>query len=253
MKTNIVMKTAVFCLTRGYHDQNMYARLIARNNSIRQFVGTISDIILFHEGNISHEHQQYIESQTPDLQFKWVHVPFNFPHDVKLPLETIQTFMNGNCYPAYHVMCEFHTCDVWDYLKDYDVVLRVDEDCILQSEKWSGVFDCVSEETPYRTPMFDIETHTLTNQTLPEWLGEDAKFYDKSMPYTNVFVTRMDVWRHPDVKSWLSQVRESRGCIKYRWGDHVLHSVVLKKFGIGHDVMNGYDYYHGSHDRHIRN
>ena len=101
--------------------------------------------------------------------------------------------------------------------------------------------------------MFDVETHELTNATLPEWLGEDSGFYDQTMPYTNVFVTRMDVWNREDVRAWLERVRESRGCIKYRWGDHVLHSIILKKFGIGHGTMDGYNYYHGSHDRHVAN
>jgi len=231
----------------------MYSRLVARNNSIEKFIGSSPDIVLFHEGNVAPEHQRLIEAETPSLKFKWIQIPFQFPRDVPLPHETISTFQDGRCYPGYHVMCEFHTCDVWDHLKDYDVVLRVDEDCILENEKWADVFTCVSPDVPYRTPMFDVETHELTNATLPVWLGEDAPFYDQTMPYTNVFVTRMDVWNREDVRAWIERVRESRGCIKYRWGDHVLHSVILKKFGIGHGTMDGYNYYHGSHDRHVAN
>jgi len=229
----------------------MYSRLAARNKSIEKFIGGSSDLVMFHEGNIHPDHQRIIEAETPTLKFKWIQVPFQFPGDVQLPDETINTFRDGRCYPGYHVMCEFHTCDVWDHLKDYAVVLRVDEDCILESEKWAYVFECVSPEVPYRTPMFDVETHEMTNMTLPMWLGEDAGFYDQTMPYTNVFVTRMDVWNREDVQAWIERVRESRGCIKYRWGDHVLHSVILKKFGIGHGTMDGYNYYHGSHDRHV--
>jgi hypothetical protein len=231
----------------------MYSRLVARNNSIEKFIGGSPEIVLFHEGNVAPEHQRLIEAETPSLKFKWIQIPFQFPRDVPLPHETISTFHDGRCYPGYHVMCEFHTCDVWDHLKDYDVVLRVDEDCILESEKWTDVFTCVSPEVPYRTPMFDVETHELTNATLPVWLGEDSGFYDQTMPYTNVFVTRMDVWNREDVRAWIERVRESRGCIKYRWGDHVLHSIILKKFGIGHGTMDGYNYYHGSHDRHVTN
>ena len=245
------MKTAIFCLTRGYPHPFMYSRLVSRNKSIEKFIGWSSDLVMFHEGNIHPDHQRIIEAETPKLKFKWIQVPFQFPHDVQIPDETINTFQDGRCYPGDHVMCEFHTCDVWDHLNDYDVVLRVDEDCILESEKWEDVFECVSPEVPYRTPMFDVETHELTNMTLPMWLGEDAGFYDQTMPYTNVFVTRMDVWNREDVRLWIERVRESRGCIKYRWGDHVLHSVILKKFGIGHGTMDGYNYYHGSHDRHV--
>lgn len=143
-------------------------------------------------------------------------------------------------------MCNFHTCDVWNYLKDYDVVLRVDEDCILSGD-WSDVFD---GELDYRTPMFDIETHELTNKTLPEWLGEDAKYYDRTMPYTNIFVSRTKPWFREDVQAWIDKVRKSQGCFKYRWGDHVLHGVILKKFGISNGTVP-LSYYHGSHNRHI--
>lgn len=247
------MKTAIFCLTRGYPHPFMYSRLAARNKSIEKFIGGSSDLVMFHEGNIHPDHQRIIEAETPTLKFKWTQVPFQFPGDVQLPDETISTFRDGRCYPGYHVMCEFHTCDVWDHLKDYEVVLRVDEDCILESEKWADVFTSVSREIPYRTPMMFAETHEMTNATLPVWLGEDAGFYDQTMPYTNVFVTRMDVWNREDVRAWIQRVRESRGCIKYRWGDHVLHSVILKKFGIGHGLMSGYKYYHGSHDLHVEN
>jgi hypothetical protein len=253
MNCVVHMKTAIFCLTRGYPDPFMYSRLIARNKSIEKLIGTFSELVVFHEGNIHPEHQRIIETETPTLKFKWIQIPFQFPTDVPLPHETIITFRDGSCYPGYHVMCEFHTCDVWDHLKDYDVVLRVDEDCILESEKWADVFTCVSPEVQYKTPMFDVETHDMTNVTLPQWLAEDAKFYDRTMPYTNVFVTRMDIWNRDDVRGFIKRIRESRGCIKYRWGDHVLHSVILKKFGIGHGTMEGYDYYHGSHDRHVKN
>lgn len=229
----------------------MYSRLIARNMSIQKCIGTKNHLLIFHEGNILEEHQKYIEQKTPGLTFSWIVVPFQFPRDVSLPEETLRTFYDGRCYPGYHVMCEFHTCHVWDYLKDYDVVLRIDEDCILSSDIWQNVFTSVTPDVPYRTPMFDVETHDLTNETLPIWLGEDANLYDKTMPYTNVFVTQMEPWNRPDVRSWIENVRQSRGCIKYRWGDHVLHGVILKKFGIGHGTMPGYTYYHGSHDRHV--
>lgn len=245
------MKTAVFCLTRGYPNPAMYSRLVTRNMSIRKLIGTEPDILLFHEGNVSPGHQQFVVSKTPELKIKWIAVPFHFPRDVSLAHETLATFYDGSCYPGYHLMCEFHTCDVWDHLKDYDVVLRVDEDCILESGPWSNVFSCVSPEIPYRTPMFDVETHKLTNDTFSEWLADDSKFYDKSMPYTNVFVSRMDIWSRPDVRAWIERVRESRGCIKYRWGDAPLHGVILKKFGIPHGTMDGYEYYHGSHNLHV--
>jgi len=86
------MKTAVFCLTRGYQNPAMYSRLITRNMSIQKLIGTFPDLVLFHEGNISPGHRQFIETKTPAMKFKWIQVPFSFPTDVPLPTETINTF-----------------------------------------------------------------------------------------------------------------------------------------------------------------
>lgn len=244
------MKTAIFCLTRGYHQKERYNSLIERNKSIEKYIGTESDIILFEEGNV---HREYIESQTPNLRIQWIVIPFQFPRDISLPAETLKTFYDGSCYPGYHLMCEFHTCHVWNYLKDYDVVLRVDEDCILTSDTWKNVFTTVNSDIPYRSPLFvENETHEMTIATLPKWLGEEFyETYDKKMPYTNVYVTYMEMWKRPDIRNWLDQVKAVGGCLKYRWGDHILHGIVLKKFGIGHGTMPGYTYYHGSHDCHV--
>lgn len=245
------MKTAVFCLTRGYNNPVMYTRLLSRNESIARFLKDESpDIVMFHEGNVTTEHQKMIESRTPELNFRWIQIPWIFPENVPLPSATINTFYNGSCYPGYHLMCEFHTCDVWDYLKDYDIVLRVDEDCVLTSSNWRTVFQSL-DEFDYRTPMFDIETHDLTNSTLPRWLGPDSHYYDRSMPYTNVFVTKMAPWLREDVQDWLKKVRESKGCLLYRWGDHVMQGIALKKFGISNSTLEDFSYYHGSHNRHV--
>jgi len=243
------MKTAVFCLTRGYQNPALYSRLISRNESIARFLKN-AEVILFHEGNVSPEHQKFISSRTPELNIKWIQVPWVFPGDIPIPEESVRTFYDGSCYPGYHLMCEFHSCDVWDHLKEYDIVLRVDEDCILTSPKWSNVFESM-DSYDYLTPMYDVETHDLTNKTLPEWLGPDAHYYDRSMPYTNVFISKTAPWFRDDVQEWLKKLKESHGCIKYRWGDHVLHSVVLKKFGISHGTLDGYSYYHGSHNRYV--
>lgn len=243
------MKTAVFCLTRGYNNPALYSRLISRNESIYHFLKHESpDMVMFHEGNVSIEHQKMIESSTP-LTFKWIQIPWEFPR-IPLPVETVSTFYDGRCYPGYHLMCQFHTCDVWDYLKDYDIVLRVDEDCILKSPKWEHVFKSM-ENTEYRTPMFDIETHELTNATLPLWLEDDSHYYDRTMPYTNIFISKIAPWLREDVQDWLKKVRTSNGCIMYRWGDHVMQGIALKKFNISSSTLDGFSYYHGSHDRHV--
>jgi hypothetical protein len=63
------MKKAVVVLTRGYDNIDEYNSLIQRNISIainlRDKINT--PIIIFHEGNISSIHQDFISKKTPLL------------------------------------------------------------------------------------------------------------------------------------------------------------------------------------------
>lgn len=232
--------------------EHMYSKLIARNQSIAQYLRDEPnmDILIFHEGNIPDHHQKYIEAQTPDLTFKWVQIPWEFPN-IEMPVPVYETFFNGLCYPGYHLMCQFHSTEVWEYLRDYDIALRVDEDCVLTSPNWSNVFKSLDDGFDYKTPMYDVEIHDWTNNMLPRWLGEDACYYDETLPYTNVFVTRVAPWFREDVQEWLQKLRESKNCVRLRWGDHAIHSVVLKKFKFKNTTLDGYSYFHGSHNRNV--
>ena len=239
------MSNAIFCLTRGYPGrQMMYGRLIERNTAIKNCIGTQWPLVIFHEGNISENDQQFIQKFTTDLKIRWVAVSLQFLNGPDVPEETIRTFYDGSCYPGYHCMCEFHMCDVWDHLKEFDKVLRIDEDCIINGA-WIDIFDSVTDETPYSTPTFDVETHELTNKTIGEWCPE----YDKSMPYTNVFIAKMSMWLREDIRNFTNEIKKNRGCIKFRWGDAPIHGLILKKFSVPYAIMKKYAYFHGSHNR----
>ena len=58
-------KIVIAALVRGYKDKNQYKNLIKRNKNIYKNIILKSEIpfdnILFHEGNISFEHQEYIK------------------------------------------------------------------------------------------------------------------------------------------------------------------------------------------------
>lgn len=63
-------KVAVVVLTRGYTNLHQYDSLIKRNISIAKNIGIENpiDIVIFHEGNIMPQHQQYIAKFTPSLK-----------------------------------------------------------------------------------------------------------------------------------------------------------------------------------------
>ena len=65
-------ESSIVALTRGYPDNRLlYEKLIKRNKSIFNNINkkreVPADIILFHEGNISLEDQNYIQSFSPEL------------------------------------------------------------------------------------------------------------------------------------------------------------------------------------------
>jgi hypothetical protein len=63
-------KIAIAVLTRGYNDLESYNKLIARNVLIHDKLTINSkfdyDVVIFHEGNITEEHQAYISNNRLD-------------------------------------------------------------------------------------------------------------------------------------------------------------------------------------------
>ena len=78
------MKIAITGLVRGYPQPVYYHHfgLIERNQTIYNIIyknnEEMFDIILFHEGNISEEHQHYIQMQTPNLPIQFINVSEEF-------------------------------------------------------------------------------------------------------------------------------------------------------------------------------
>jgi len=253
------MKTAIFCLTRGYPHIQYYTKLLERNKQIaKHFSAEDVDMILFNEGNIPFEHQKYIQVHS-DLPLKFVTVPFNFPQSIEVPYETYKTFTDGSCYPGYHLMCEFNTCFVWDYLKGYDVGFRIDEDCIFISENWKErLQEFIQSNDVFRTPGYhkgQRDTHPLTNETLPPFLvsvfGTDTMY--NNTPCSNLYMTKLAFWDKPEVREFLKKIETSQGCLKYRWGDHVLIGSALNLYAPDQfSIIKNIEYFHQSHNNIIK-
>ena len=64
------MKIVIAALVRGYPNKSGYRSLLKRNKyiykNITSKVNYTIDLILFHEGNISTDHQYYINKKSPD-------------------------------------------------------------------------------------------------------------------------------------------------------------------------------------------
>ena len=225
---------AIVCLTRGYSDISRYNTLIVRN--VGRWKNINKDLkyplVIFHEGNITAEHQDYIRDRSmgQDLIFK-----------------DISAVWQG----GYEGMCRFMIYDIWEQCKEYDYILRIDEDCVIQSATYDPFDQIENSFTKYMTSVWWAESHSETNATLPQFIqeltGADiAQFYNNKFPYTNVSCANVEYMR--GIKE-LKIIAESPLQKPNRWGDlPVLGSMlnIYEKDNI--KTMTGLTYYHASHN-----
>ena len=114
------MNNAIVSLIRGYTDPSSYDKLITRNLLLKENVTSKFQInipyVFFHEGNISVDHQQYIKHESQYDNMYFIDISKTWNKDVR----------------GYIAMCMFHSYDIWDYCKDFDYIMRVDDDCHIQ-------------------------------------------------------------------------------------------------------------------------
>lgn len=217
-------KIAIYALTRGYSGLSKirYSFVIRRNISLRKIVPTRlrADYLLFHEGNISRFDQLLIQFFSL-MRINFINVSHVFvpdPNQVTLNLSRRDL--------GYSLMCRFHYRDVWPLLADYDLAYRIDEDCVVTQ------FPLLKDDEIFMTGFVTDETHIKTNETLPVLLKELGllEFYDHKFPYTNYFVTRVEPWLQPEVKSVLNRIGSHPNALIWRWGDLPIIGVVIKAF-----------------------
>ncbi len=244
------MKAAIVALTRGYpKNRSLYDSLLKRNEYIYQNINSLRssplDLILFHEGNISTDDQNYINSHSSqNIKFKDVSKYFVIPD---LKLEGEKKFSLG-----YRLMCRFNMYHIWDEVKEYSHILRVDEDIeILKFDPY--VFELMNRKNiTYMTGRFTKDIHRLTNSTLPEFIIKNTdmnihKIYNHKNPYTNVFATSVNFWRSKEVNQLLKRISLSDQQLINRWGDHTVHGLMLNHMRKKIYLFKKLEYKHISH------
>jgi hypothetical protein len=200
------------------------------------------DYLLFHEGNIS-AFDQRILGRLSGIPIRFVSVSEIFKPKPQDEWTGTSDFGLG-----YSLMCRFNYEQVWDFLAEYEIAYRVDEDVIILSLP----LPTTEIESDMAVGCLSEESHALTNATLPEKLkvlGVDH-FYDHRFPYTNCYVTRVDFWLKPEVKEFVQRIGDDPRAIENRWGDLPVIGVALRSFGAW-DPESSVDpkirYAHGSH------
>ena len=255
---NTEKKTAIVVLTRGYTQIQKYNTLIQRNKHILKNLDETNksiDNLIFHEGNILEEHQLYISSFTPQLNLKFICIADKaFNPDKK----NIQTYSPTNSFGLnYRHMCSFWFVDFWNYVEDYDMILRIDEDCIIDFNI-SQIFNNLTNSlTIYGMWTLDQEfvTHGLNKFTLNFLKANNIKtsviFQQPSGPYTNVIGLNLQLLRKNEMlRRYIEKVKQHNYIYIFRWGDlplwgEAFYYLCDKRLCLKSSKIK---YFHGSHN-----
>jgi hypothetical protein len=251
---------AIVCLTRGYRDVRQYAPLIARNrsiyDSINRFRSDEYPLVIWHEGNVTEAHQRHILASDPnsDVRFVDVSVLFRLSGDSSIS-DLMEDWQIG-----YRLMCRFHIYHIWQCCRQFQYVMRIDEDCVVCSTEIDPIEWMSRQRSDFAAAAFVAETHELTNRTLPGFVAQylgllhpDRSFagiYNHCFPYTNLYVTRTAFWLGVDVQRFLYAIIREPASIRFRWGDLPVLGVALNIFAREDSiaVLPKLVYRHGSHD-----
>jgi hypothetical protein len=261
---------ATAALTRGYRldASHNYRLIIRRNRSLVRafrFKGrrVRSDHFLFHEGNISILARVVIRLASLPLRLKFVNLGAFFE---KFKLET--NFGNISKCPetelslrfslGYRAMCAFWINEFLAYLDSYDVIFRIDEDCVLNSLNYETVLSPMVEgAVDYSAGMtFGHDDPGVTRgfeDFVLEWHKEHPGTRSPVLnlnPYTNLFLVRPKaINSNPDALAFLHHVRSSGCVLNNRWGDHVVWGALLNMYGntLNTNLTAEVSYFHGSH------
>ena len=251
-------KICIAVLTRGYTNNNKYYKLIERNKCIEKRISSKKvDILIFHEGNITYSQQKYISTKTPSLPIKFINVTTNAFGKEK---ETIQIDNDTKAFTmGYRHMCSFWFIDFLNFVKEYDYLVRIDEDCFVMFDPLSmivslkdyhfvsGVYE---DDEPYVTKGLNDFTLSFIKENSTYIFSEtDPK--QPGGPYTNLFGISLHAIRNnPILYHYQLKVSYHNYIYKFRWGDLPLWGEVIHYiFGDKSLLLDtNLTYYHESHN-----
>lgn len=265
---------AITVLTRGYNNPLFYNKLISRNESIWEKIILNSeerfDIIIFHEGNITEEHQLYISSKTPKMDIKFINVKeygnksaFNNDKNKINPTLCPPTPQSSSFPLGYKHMCHFWSIDFIDYLKEYKYVIRIDEDCIVDKFDNNVLKQMRDKNIFFTSPYFQGQDEWYVIVGLENLWTEFVKihnikpfknFNQITCPYTNFMILDLEfISNNETIKKILHKIDLSHGIYSNRWGDLPIWGMIIttlfdeKKYWENKLIS----YHHGSHNKKI--
>lgn len=254
---------AIVVLTRGYEDVARYQPLKERNRAIYEHINsrveTQYPVVIWHEGNILPSHQDHIleNDQNSDVRFVDVSQRFRLPMGVDIGL------FRENWPMGIRLMGRFNTFDIWQLASEFEYVLRVDEDCVIEQIISDPFLWAKQKNIDYAASVYVGEGHELTNATLPHFIDAYLEHldmtpihgqpYNQCFPYTNLGLARTAFFLQPEVLRLLKVLVSEQDFYSYRWGDLPVLGVALNLFSEPERmaVIPSLIYQHESHSARI--
>jgi len=255
------MSKCVAVLTRGYDKIKHYENLIKRNLHISNNLDDKSlDILIFHEGNISEEHQIFIQNETPELKIQFKNIlNIAFQSDKNnIEMEEAKEYGLG-----YRHMCSFWFVNFFNAVKDYDKLLRIDEDCFIESnidkiflqlDEYTFVCGQVVQDENFVTKGLNEFSLDFLKQHKNEFVFKKNDTKHPDGPYTNIIGFSLNSIRNNFAfQKYINDIDKSDMIYKRRWGDLPLWGEAIYYFFEEHSLKidNNIKYFHGSHNYHV--
>ena len=255
-------RCAICILTRGYPHIEQYVTLIRRNRFIQKnLINKSIPVIIVHEGNITPEQEEYIKAHTLSLNIVFRAIEFDRTRENVEIDENTKMFNMG-----YRHMCSFWFVDMWhtEILKDFDYVLRIDEDCemhtnidrifkqLTSSEKYYAICGNMDGDADYVTRHMNETTLSfITQHRIND--KKALRYKEPGGPMTQMTGFNMKRLRNePILQKYIKHIHDTRMIYINRWGDHSLWGEVF--FYILPNrlkVDKSIKYFHGSHSEYF--
>jgi len=251
-----IMKNAIVVLTRGYSNLKDYQTLVNRNRHIEHCLQDKNiDILIFHEGNIFH--QVEIQRASPSLKLIFIDIK---KHNLafKKEYESIPVDpATANFNLGYRHMCSFWFVDFWHFVKEYDSILRIDEDCYIRFPP-DKVFDSLKKYAIVTGKYENDDAfvtkglNDCTRKFIMEHKYEILTKKTPGGPYTNLCGLSLEPLRRNSLLGeYIQTVKDSNMIYKQRWGDLPLWGESIH-YILGDDSLlidTTLKYFHGSHNK----
>ena len=269
-------KGAICTLAMGKSNLQKYRNLIKHHIAIERFVWFKgADVVIFHEGDIIYDHQEYIRSKTPNLPLKFINVSdtFQLYKEVNNSFcpQTPKVVQFG---PGYRSMSRFWFSEFQNYLPEYDWAFRIDEDCFAMSHisQFLSDNDLTSKVRVSATLWIDLSTantdhidkfrdgpftwnlkQLVRNFAVKYSLPEEMRTVESwSAPYTNVVFINLNWYRSTKLLMYFDrEVLDSQCIYSGRWGDLPLWGAKVFLTDESSHLLN-FTYQHLSHRVKVR-